>query len=107
MSILNENYNPVDYLTPALQISEIKSDAKSIYKRLHDGVRYSTEMFWQNQYFTPEQMATAAGTSGAELFQLHTIAIQALEQAIPGSTNDIVSLIKPHKINSDGTITIL
>ncbi len=107
MSILNQDYNPANFVTPEIQINQIKSDAKSIYQRFYDGVRYSTQLFWQNQYFTPEQMATAAGTSAAELFQLHTLAIQTLEQAMPGSTPDIVSIIKPHTINSDGTVTIL
>jgi hypothetical protein len=107
MNILNENYNPSDFLTPELQILQIKTEAKSIYQKFYDGVKNSTELFWNNSYFTPEQMAQAAGNSAAELFQLHSIALTALEQAMPGSTAGLIALIKPHVINEDGSVTIL
>jgi ABC-type arginine/histidine transport system permease subunit len=107
MSILNENYNPSSFLTPEIQVLKLKNEAKTIYDKLFNGVRYSTELFWNNPSYTPQQLAEAAGTSAAELFQLHSIAINALEQAVPDSSNEIINLIKPYTINEDGTVTIL
>lgn len=106
MSLLNEDYN-LNKIGPGFEAFKLKANAKQIYTILQNGLLESTKLFWDNQNFTPSELASAVGTDGAELFKLHSAAITALETAIPGSTQEIISYIKPHTINQDGSVTIL
>lgn len=107
MSILNNFYNLEEYSTPELDVLKLKADAKKSFEQLHFTVKRATEKFWKNPKYTPQEMALAAGTDAKELFQLHSMIVQVLETANPGSCSDIINLIGNYTVNSDGTVTIL
>lgn len=107
MSILNNFYNVEQYSNPDLEVLKLKADAKKSFEQLHFTIKRATERFWKNPNYTPQEMALAAGTDAKELFELHSMIVSVLENANPGSCNDIISMVGDYTVNPDGTVTIL
>jgi hypothetical protein len=61
---------------------------------------------WGNPDET-EAVLESLGTDAAELFFLSSATVQYLEAVSPGSTTEMMALVKEFEVNSDGTVTLV
>ena len=105
MSILNPL--PNEPITNAQRIANsLKQQARNAFRSLVGVYTTGSKSFWQNPAATPQEIAAALGTDGAELFQLHAKIGQLLADVKPDSVAEGLSVVGQFSINEDGVITI-
>ena len=110
MSIIDQGENPgTQELTLEQKQERLKKQvARKSYETFQAMVGNYSEikrMMWQNQQgLTPQQAFDALGTNAAELFQLSSVLVQAVNSVKPNTLDPA----QPYEftVNEDGTVTV-
>lgn len=105
MSILN---NPPPQLTEAQVVANtIKSAAVQTFEMMVNSFNSGSIMFWNNPSASPSQIAQELGTDAREVFQLHYMLGQLINNIKPEAIAGGWSLVGQFTMNEDGTVTII
>lgn len=106
MSVLDQP-SPVQLTMAERTANQLRQNARRTFIDLVQTYTDGARLFWQNPDATPQDVAAALGTDGAELFQLHAKIGQLLAEIKPESVTEGLSVVGQFSISEDGVITVL
>ena len=107
MSILNSVPNQPTQPNANVIANQMKIQARNIYNTLVRSFNEGAKNFWTNPHFTPEQLASALGKDGKELFELHAKIGQLLGSINAEAITEGLSVIGQCNYNNDGYVIVV
>lgn len=106
MSILNDQSQSIPDPSD-IAAQKLIHITRQTYHQMVNAFNEGSQIFWNNDRATPEQIASKLGNNAKEIFELHYMLGQLIGNIQPESIQEGVSLIGQFTMNEDGTVTIL
>lgn len=84
----------------------LKRMTKNTYDQMVNAFNHGSELFWNNDQATPQEIANELGTDAKEVFELHGKLGTLLSEINPQAIASGLSVVGSFTYNADGTITI-
>jgi hypothetical protein len=106
MGILDEQ-NTVIVPPSSIAANALVSEARDVWTRISSSFTEGAKYFWANpQGLPPQDIADALGSAAQEVFSLHALIGQLMEQVKPGSTAAGMEVVGTVEYGEGGVVTV-